>query len=227
MPPTEHFQVTIPKKLISNLLELILPPGTRGDGKLQLIIGLRTKEISIRKFAAYLNFIDKTFGRLTPEGITSYSKTSKYELKIAEVRLGSWEIIITNLLSNTASINALIVVGLLLKYLPGIIKSSFSSYRDYEEGRLARIRRQQIKEQIKEDEKLSQLEKRHINQLSQTLDILYEVEIRDLSKARKFSKETVVQVDFKLESLSKQPNEISLEEKPVRKLHLSRRIDLG
>lgn len=221
----EDFQVTVPKKLISNLLDLFLPPGTKGDEKLQLIIGLRTKKISIRKFAAYLNFIDKAFGRLTPEGITTYSKTSKYELKIAEVRFGSWEIIIANLLSDSSSIQALILVGLLLKYLPGTIKSSLSSYRDYEEGRLARIRRQQIKAQIKEDERLSQLADRHINQLSQTLDILYRMDIRNLSKARKFSKETVIQVDFELER-SKQFNKISSEEKGIRQLRVSRRIDL-
>ena len=222
----EDFQVTVPKKLISNLLDLFLPPGTKGDERLQLIIGLRTKKISIRKFAAYLNFIDKAFGRLTPEGINTYSKTSKYELKIAEVRFGSWEIIIANLLSDPASIKALILVGLLLKFLPGIIKSSLTSYRDYEEGRLARVRRQQIKEQIMENEKVSRLADRHINQLSQLLDILYAMDKRNLSKARKFSKETVIQVDFKLEPTNKQSNNISSEEKGIRQLRVSRRIDL-
>ncbi len=226
MAPMEDFQVTVPKKLSSSLVDLFLPPGAKDVKKLQLIIGLQTKKISIRKFATYLNFIDKAFGRLTPGGITTYSKTSKYELKIAEVRVGSWEIIIANLLSDPASIKGLIVVGLLLKYLPGIIKSSLSSYRDYEEGKLARIRRQQIKEQIREDERLSQLAERHIKQLSQTLDFLYRMDIRSLSKARKFSRETVIKVDFELEPSSRQSNDISSEEKRVRKIHFSRRVDL-
>lgn len=218
----ENLQVTVPKNLISNLLDLLLPPDTKDGENLQLIIGLQTKKISIRNFAAYLNFIDKAFGRLTPEGISTYSKTSKYELKIAEVKFGSWEIIITNLLSNSSTIHALILVGLLLKYLPGIIRS----YRDYEEGRLARIRRQQIKEQIREDERLSQLADRHINQLSQALDILYGMDIRNISKARKFSKETVIQVDLKLEPKNMQTNKVSSEEKGIEQLRISRRIDL-
>ncbi len=214
----EDSQVTIPKKLSSNLLKLILPHGTDSGERLQLIIGLQTREISIRKFAGYLNFIDQTFGRLTPEGITAYSKTSKYELKIAEVRFGSWEIIIENLLSDPSSIKALIIVGLLLKFLPSIIKSSLASYRDYEEGRLARIRRQQIKEQMQEDERLSRLADKDIKQLSKILDILYLLDKRNLSKARKFSKKTVIHVDFELGPTNKPSTKVSSEGRGIRKI---------
>jgi hypothetical protein len=221
----EDIPLTVPTKLISNLLELIFPAGIKGDEKLNLVIRIETKDISIRQLAAYLNFMDKAFGRLTPKGINSYSKTSQYELKIKEFRYGSLEIVISNLLSDLMSIKALIMVGLLLKYLPGIIRSIFSTYRDYEEIRLARVRRQQIKEQIREDKNLSQLTDRRINQLVELMDILYGMDKRNLQKAHKFSKETVNQVEFELKPSNKKSNKISLEEKQLRKIRLSRRSD--
>jgi hypothetical protein len=222
----EDSDVILPKKLITNLLDIILPPGTKGDEKFALIIRLETKNISLRELAAYLNFIDKAFGRLTPAGIYSYSKTSKYELKITEISHGSLEIIISNLLSDLVSSKALIVVGLLLKYLPGIIRSALSGYRDYEEGRLARVQRQQIKEQITQDKKLSSLAKRQIKQLIELLTTLYRMDTRNLPKAHKFSKETVIQVELKLQPSNKTLNKVSSEEKQVRKIRILRKSDV-
>lgn len=222
----EDLHVTLPKRLIANLLDLILPPGTKNSEKLELIIRLRTENISVREFAAYLNFIDKAFGRLTPEGIYSYSKTSKYELKITEIRHGSVEVIIANSLSHLVSIKALIVVGLLLKYLPGIIRLALSAYCDYEEIRLAKVRRQQIKEQITQDRKLSPLGNTQIKQLIKLLDILYGTDTRNLPKAHKFSKEAVIQVEFKLQTCNKPSNKVSSEEKQVRRIRILRRSDL-
>jgi len=212
----------VPKRLVGNLLKRFLPEYYTGDDKLELIIRLKGKDISVRQLAAYLTFLDKAYGRLTPKGIAHYARTTKYELRVSEIRHGSIEIVIANLLSDPESIKALIIVGLLLKFMSGTIKSVLSSYRDYEEGRLARARRQQIKEQIKQDKRLAELPDRQVNQLCHLLDLMYGRDIRNLPKAHKFSKETVIEVEFEL-----QKHKDSLAEKErIRKIRIRQKSDI-
>jgi len=192
-----------PKKLFNNIFSLFIPDKVSGDETFELIIRLTDKNISVRNLAAYLNFIDKAYGRLTPKGIKHYSQTSTYELKITEIRRGSIEIVIADVLSNTTSIKALIIIGLLLKCLPKIIRSILSSYRDYEEARLARIRRKQIKEQMKEDKNLNKLADRQMNRLVVFLDAMYLIDKRNIPKAYNFSKENTTQIKFNLQKPQK------------------------
>ena len=192
-----------PKKLFNNIFSLFIPDQVSSDETFELIIQFTDKNISVRNLAAYLNFIDKAYGRLTPKGIKHYSQTSTYELKITEIRRGSIEIVIADILSNTDSIKALIIVGLLLKYLPNIISSILSSYRDYEEARLARIRRKQIKEQMKEDNNLNKLADRQLNQLVVVMDMMYLIDKRNIPKAYNFSKGNITEIKFNLQKPQK------------------------
>jgi len=118
-----YLSPTIPKKLVTNLFNMYIPEEVSLDKRFELIIRMRAENISVRQLAAYLNFIDKAYGRLTPRGIMHYARTSTYELNVTEIRHGSLEIVISNILSESTSIKAIIIVGLLLKYLPSIIKS--------------------------------------------------------------------------------------------------------
>ena len=192
-----------PKKLFNNIFSLFIADQVSGDETFELIIRLTETNLSVRNLAAYLNFIDKAYGRLTQKGIKHYSKTSTYELKITEIRRGSIELVIADIVSNTASIKALIIVGLLLQCLPKMIKSVLSSYRDYEEARLARIRRKQIKEQMKENKNLIELTDRQINQLVVILDMIYLIDKRNIPKAYNFSKENISQIKFNLQKPKK------------------------
>ena len=198
-----YLSPTIPKKLVTNLFNMYIPEEVSMDKRFELIIRMRAENISVRQLAAYLNFIDKAYGRLTPRGIMHYARTSTYELKVTEIRHGSLEIVISNILSESISINAIIIVGLLLKYLPSMIKSILSSYRDYEEASLAKIRRQQIREQIKKDKDLAKISSRQIYQLAIFLDNMYRTDMRDINKAHKFSKENIAQVKFNLREQKK------------------------
>ena len=54
-----------PRRLIDTLFDLFIPDKSEKDGKLGLVIRLKGTEISVRQLAAYLNFIDKAYGRLT------------------------------------------------------------------------------------------------------------------------------------------------------------------
>jgi len=193
----------VQKKLVTNLFNMYIPEEVSMDMRFELIIRIRAENISVRQLAAYLNFIDKAYGRLTPRGIMHYARTSTYELTVTEIRHGSVEFVISNILSESTSIKAIIIVGLLLKYLPSIIKSVLSSYRDYEEASLARIRRQQIREQIKKDKDLDKISNQQIYQLAIFLDNLYRTDMRDINKSHKFSKENIVKVKFNLREQQK------------------------
>lgn len=218
----DNLPAPLPKKFTELLFDLFVPDKFSETDKIELLIRLKNDDISIRQLAAYLNFIDKAYGRLSPKGIINYSRSSKYELKVSEIRHGSLEIVISYLLANPNEISALILVGLLLKYLPGIIKSGLSAYRDYEEGRLAKARRQQIKEQIKNDEKLNGLKDRQVNQLCHFFDAMYGMDIRNLPKAYRFSKEMVIEVEFDFHKSDKILNN----QNEVRKIRLKRKLDI-
>jgi len=190
----ENYNLSISKKLTRRLYEAFVPKSVTENDRFELRIRLKDKDISIRQLAAYLNFIDNSYGRLSPKGILSYSQSQRHELRIAEIRHGSLEIILSNYLSNANSVIALILIGLLLKYLPGIIKSTLSAYRDYEEAKLAKVRRQQIKEQIKNDQHLKNLNDEQVIKLSNLFDVMYGADMRNLLKAHKLSNETVMEV---------------------------------
>jgi len=218
----DNLPAHLPKKFTGNLFDMFVPAKVSENDKFELLIRLKGGDISVRQLAAYLNFIDKAYGRLSPKGIINYSRSSKYELKVTEIRHGSLEIVISYLLANHDKISALILVGLSLKYLPGIIKSGLSAYRDYEEGKLAKIRRQQIKEQIKNEKKLSGLKDRQVNQLCHFFDAMYGMDIRNLPKAYKFSKETVIEVEFNF----RKSDELLNSQNEVRKIRVKRKLDI-
>ena len=94
----DNLPVHIPKKLTNNLVNLFFPGEINETDKLELLISFKDKNISVRQLSAYLNFIDKAYGRLSPKGIIHYSRTSKYELKVFEIRHGSLDLIISNIL---------------------------------------------------------------------------------------------------------------------------------
>lgn len=218
----ENYPIPITNSLKNTLLESFVPPQASENDRFEVIIKMEAKSVSVRQFAAYLNFIDRSYGRFTPEGILSYSRSKERELKITQLRPGSLEFVLSNYLANPISVTALILVGLLLKYLPGIIKSTLSAYRDYEEGKLAKVRRQQIKEQMKRDGALNKLNDRKILQLSKLFDAIYGLEIRNVPKAHKFSVETIIEVRFNVNRSGGVPTD----QEQIRKVRFHRSIDL-
>ena len=218
----DNLPATLTKRLKASLFDSFVPKPTSENDKFELLIRLKGEDVSVRQFAAYLNFLDKSYGRLTQKGIISYSRSPEHELKITELRRGSLEIVLSNFLSNPNSIIALILVGLLLKYLPGIIRSVLSGYRDYEEAKLAKVRRQQLKGQINNDRHLKNLNDRQMTQLRDFFDAMYGVDVRNLPKAHKFSSETVIEVEFHVNKTSGP----TTGQKNIRKLKLTRSLDI-
>jgi len=183
-----------PKSALEEVENLLFPSGVPAEGMLELVIIVEDHDLSVRGFSELLGFVDRNYGRLSPRGIRSYARREDEQVRISEVRSGSYELIIETLANNTDSVMSLVVISLLVKYLPGALESLAASYRDYEEAKFAREKRVQLRKQIEDDEKLKSLDRNKQNQLVSYLDYLYERDRKHLKSVGKFSKQSVIDV---------------------------------
>lgn len=186
--------VPIPKSALEDVEDLLFPASLPAEGMLEMVIILEDRDLSVRGFSELLGFVDRTYGRLSPRGIRSYARREDEQVRISEVRGGSYELIIETLASNADAVTSLLVISLLVKYLPNALESLAASFRDYEEARFTREKRKQLRKQIEEDEKLKSLDKNKQNQLVKYLDYLYERDRKHLKNVGKFSKRSVIDV---------------------------------
>ena len=138
--------------------------------------------------------MDRTYGRLSPRGIRSYANREDVQVRISEVRSGSYELIIETLANNTEAVTSLVVISLLIKYLPGALESLSASYKNYEEARYTKEKREQLRKQIEDDENLQSLSRNKQDQLVRYLDYLYERDRKHIKNVGLFSKQSVIDV---------------------------------
>lgn len=94
----------------------------------------------MREFASYLKVTDRIYGRLLDWNLYSYSQKPYQQLKVNEIRSGSFELVILQEISS--HITPIAILWVVLKYLPVAIKTTseaaknFSeSYKNIQEGR--------------------------------------------------------------------------------------------
>jgi hypothetical protein len=179
--------IRVPRTALSELRELTLPKELPPGAVVQLVIRINERNLSVRDLAAYLNLVDRMYGRLTADGLLSYALTTPKHLKIHKVRRGSLEFILQEAASHIDVVTVFLIIRYLLKYLP-------DAYLKYEDGRYTRMRRKQLRQQIQHDEELKALEKRRQNQLIEFMDRLMERERRQLPRAKRFSAQSVLEV---------------------------------
>jgi hypothetical protein len=167
--------------------EAILPKQMPRRAKLELSITLDDTGIGVRDLANYLRLIDGVYGRLDPKGFRSYAQRESAYLRIDEVRPGSMEVILSELLATTERAIPLLVLYVLLKYLPEFLKSLASAFKDFEEARHTRLRRQQLSEAIHADEELQSVSKGSKQHLIDFLDDMYASEASNLRGARRIA----------------------------------------
>jgi hypothetical protein len=90
------------------------------EALVELIITIEDSNINIREFAAYLAFIDRVYGKLSPKGLRSYSHQEWGQLEISEIREGSLELVISKIASEYKNVAALFVLWQILKQLPNV-----------------------------------------------------------------------------------------------------------
>lgn len=196
MPPDydRYLPIRRPYQAANALAQVAIPQDAEPGDKLQLVLRLNDSEVNLAELAAFLSFVDRSYGRLDPKGLRSYSR-SRHAQAHVDFQAGSLEIIFESILEEG---DRLVVLWMILKYAPSGLKSLTSGYREYEEARLARTRRKQIREEMKADEKIAQLEQKRINQLAQFLDEVYIREQRTASRVRRFTLRYLQDVFFRV-----------------------------
>lgn len=182
-----HLPIRVPRTALSELRELTVPKELPSDAVVQLVIRVNEQKLSVRDLTAYLNLVDRMYGRLTADSLLSYALTPPKHLEIERVKRGSLEIIFQEAASHIDTVTILIVIRYTLKYLPDV-------FVKYESGRYTRMRRKQLRQQMQQDEELRALEKRRQNQLIEFMDHLLERERRQPPRAKRFSARSVLEV---------------------------------
>jgi hypothetical protein len=193
--------IKVPNTALHELVSLFAPPDTLAGSTLELVITIEDTNINAREFAAYLSLMDRVYGRVSRGGIRSYSLTRYMQLEITEIRKGSTEVLIVEFLSHFRDTFPFVILWLFLKYLPiGFkaisegTKNFADAFKSFEEGRLIRERRKQLKDEMKSDEHLRQLSNTQINRLMALLASLETDEGRTLPAATRFAQKYVKSV---------------------------------
>lgn len=178
--------------------------GVSSNASLQLVVTMDDSNVNVREFAACLAFMDEVYGRLTHRSLDSYVQRREEQLKLTSIRRGSVELIFSEFIANSEKVTALVVLFFLLKYLPSGVRDMASAYHEYQQGAEVRERRNPLREQVRRDVQLAELDRRKQDQLVQLLDGFYKRERRLLLRTRRFSIEHVHRVTLRLKQESEE-----------------------
>lgn len=160
---------------------------------IELKILLDDNNLNVREFAAFLSAIDGVFGRVSQLSFIRYSHSPYSQIKISEVRQGSTELVFIELISRVVEATPYIVLLLFVKYLGGggkslseSTKNFADSYKSLQEGKLARLNRKKIIDDMEKDEVLKDLTSSQRRQLLNLLAELEMAERKRIPAARRF-----------------------------------------
>lgn len=190
----------VPRSALADFRALVAPPDTPATAAVELHITFSSKEVVARDLAAYLELIDRVYGRLEEGSLIRYAMRRSEHVRINQIRAGSVELIIQALSTNSAQVTSLVIAGFALKYLPEILRSAGAGYKDIQEGALLREQRRRLHEKARADRELSKLDDRRRRQLVALLDKLYELEARRIPSAGRFASRSVRRVEFAITS---------------------------
>lgn len=198
--------IRMPRTALSELQAVLIPEAQAGD-RLGMIVRTDCCDLPIRDLAAYLQLMDNVYGRLQPSGFRSYVMRPAEYLRVEEVRAGSLELVITEILQTAPPILA---VWLCLKYVPPALESLAKAYDGVQQGLLAREKRMQIRQQMARDEKLAALSKEHRDDLAALAEAMLEKDQALIARAFRFSEEHVVEVELRVEKPDESPPTVSM-----------------
>ena len=198
----KYLITSVPHISIKELTNLLIPRDTPSEAVVELIISIQCKNINIREFGNYLVFIDKLYGRMYSKGIYSYAHKREKQIAISTIKTGSIEVIISEILSKIDP-QTLAVIWLVLKFLPSTIKNLTGAYKDIEESRLIRLNRKLIKEKMRSDKILANLDSNRINQLAKIVNFFVDLENRKVPAVIRFSKYFVKKISIHIKQIDK------------------------
>jgi len=123
----ETLPVKVPRRALADIAHSFIPEDTSYEATVELVITIEDSNINVREFAAYLSLIDRVYGRLSSKGLHSYAHTESGQLEITEIRKGSIELIVSQLVSEFRGVAVLIVLWQVLKQLKNVT-AAFKEY---------------------------------------------------------------------------------------------------
>ncbi len=145
--------IGVPKIALQDITRLFILPDLPKGSIAELTIKIQEHNLNVRSFSAYLNLADRVYGRFSEAGLRSYAQRLDEQLEIDEVRQGSLELIIAEVISHLDDPQALVILFLFLKYLPNwgqAAKTAVESYKTYQEGKLAEANRKKIEAETRQ-----------------------------------------------------------------------------
>lgn len=183
----DNLPIKKPNAALAAVWNTLLTEDVEEGTEIELVIRISDKSLPVRDLSAFLGFIDGIYGRLSKEGIRSYSSRKHHHLEITQVRQGSWELVLEGVISkHHQHAELLVIIWLAVKYLPPAVQSIASSYREYEEGRLAREQRRKIRHGIESDELMKEIPVTRKKELTALLNSVYEKEKKVLHRVSRF-----------------------------------------
>jgi len=193
----DNLPARIPRSAVVDLMDVFIPMNASEGAYIELSIRIDDRDIALRDMSAFLELVDRTYGRLSEKGLQSYARKEHGHLKVQELRKGSWELILQEAISSGYS-HALILAYLAVKYLPSAIESLANSYNQVEQGRLARQQRKRIRAEMEQDEVISKLSKTRRYQIADLVDYLHEKEKDRLHRAVRFARQRLLSVGIRI-----------------------------
>jgi len=199
----KNLPIKTPDSALKDLRAAFIPPDTPADSFVELSIRIADEDLTIRDLSAFLDLIDRIYGRLSEKGLPSYARREYGHLKISKLQKGSWELLLQEVITSGYSYSLLIIL-LAVKYLPPAIQSIATAYNQVEQGRLARANRKRIRAEMENDEHLSSLSKERRNQLSELIEYLHEKEKERLHRAIRFTKKRLLSINVRVKRKDEQ-----------------------
>ena len=187
-----------PDEILESLVQNLIKSQPQVTDCLELVVSIAEVDLNLRDLSGYLDLADRVYGRLVTDGLRSYAQLPSKQIRITEVRSGSFEMVFQEMLANMDKVSATVLVGLLLKYLPAAVESLSAAYKDYQEAQLTKLRREKLRQEMEKDQDLKNLDYHGLDLLVAYLDQTYQSEKRTLPSACRFAEKYVQKISFSL-----------------------------
>jgi len=187
-----------PDEILESLVQNLIKSQPQVTDCLELVVSIAEVDLNLRDLSGYLDLADRVYGRLVTDGLRSYAQLPSKQIRITEVRSGSFEMVFQEMLANMDKVSATVLVGLLLKYLPAAFESLSAAYKDYQEAQLTKLRREKLRQEMEKDQDLKNLDYHGLDLLVAYLDQTYQSEKRTLPSACRFAEKYVQKISFSL-----------------------------
>ena len=199
----------LPARTSLELQDLLLPYRPANNGFIDVTIGINDRNLNLRDLSRFLQLIDQSYGRIVSGNLRKYAWDEGSQLRVSQMRHGSWEVVLSQALSLVSDPSPIVVIFLLLKLMPkaldgiaGTAQKLATGYNQYEQGRLARVNRKKLRAEIENVAELAPLPTKQRNQVVEVIDVLLRQDPSVSNPAQDFSIRSVRRVSIRVRDRS-------------------------